>query len=90
MLAVLAVIIFATVGTVFSDVALSDEFYKTVNTFLNLLTVVGGPWVIYRISVATRKHIDERIEPKVDKVIENTEHLCDWDHVTERRQGEDH
>ena len=90
MLGVLLTVLLAAISTAFSNITLSDEFYRTLNTFLNFLTVIAGPYVIYKIGRATASKPTEKVEEvadKVDKVIQATEHLNEWD-GQERREGE--
>ena len=92
MFSVLLAIVASALGTLFSDIVLSDELYRTINTFLNLLIIVLLPIISARTAAKTKKEL----EPKVDKIVENTEHiepkvdkvvnhLTEWDGETERR-----
>lgn len=87
MISVVVAVALAGVGTVFGDVVLSDEFYRTVNTFLNLMSAVLVPLVVYKISQwnkDTKPKIEET-KQQVTMVAERTEHLADWDGA-ERRE----
>ena len=87
MISVVVAVALAGVGTVFGDVVLSDEFYRTVNTFLNLMSAVLVPLVVYKISQwnkDTKPKIEET-KQQVTMVAERTEHLSDWDGA-ERRE----
>ena len=93
-LGVLLSVLLAGFGTVLGDIVLSDEFYRTVNTFLNLLILTVVPYVTYRFGRKVSSKVENDLEPKVDKVVENvdkvvenTQHLSDWD-GSERRDGE--
>lgn len=92
MFSLVVAIILAGIGTVFGDIVLSDEFYRTVNTFLNLLSAVLVPLVVFKINQWTRtwdregksqiqetRQQVEETKQQVNKVAERTEHLADWD-----------